>query len=178
MIGGGHKVKLTAILYRLTHVAGQRCYVRVSVVNQTKKSVKSLTLTLIRTTILFNPKPALDYSGHSSADPDACQTATSHKVVAENILERSHGVTKGHASAEGWWTGVSAGQEAQFAHYVLIPVRCYVSLPVISALTIPFPWYQITSSAKCFIALYPLLHAFQSINWTARRSVCRSRSTD
>ncbi|KAH9898141.1 hypothetical protein C8Q73DRAFT_387693 [Cubamyces lactineus] len=121
VIGGGHKVKLTAILHRLTHVAGQRCYVRVSVVNETKKSVKTLALTLIRTTILFKPKPALDYSGHSSADPDACQTTTSHKVVAESILERSQGVTKGHASAEGWWTGVSAGQEAQFAHYVLIP---------------------------------------------------------
>ncbi|KAI0332016.1 hypothetical protein GY45DRAFT_542768 [Cubamyces sp. BRFM 1775] len=121
VLGGGHKVKLTAILCRLTHVAGQRCYVRVSVVNETKKSVKTLTLTLIRTTTLFKPKPALDYGGHSSADPDACQTATSHKVVAESTLERSHGVTKGHASAQGWWTGVSAGQEAQFAHYVLIP---------------------------------------------------------
>ncbi|KAI8980753.1 hypothetical protein BD414DRAFT_550504 [Trametes punicea] len=128
VIGGGSKVRLTAMLPRITWVAGQRCYVHVSVANETQKTVKSLTLTLIRTTTLFKPRPALDIGNRSSIDPDACQTATTHKVVAESILEKSQGVAKGHASAQGWWIGVPPCQEAQFAHYVLIPVRNRLSI--------------------------------------------------
>ncbi|KAI0778441.1 hypothetical protein BD413DRAFT_609051 [Trametes elegans] len=120
VIGGGNKVKLTAMLPRLTWIAGQRCYVHLSVANETKKSLKSLTLMLVRTITLFKPKPVLDAGNCHSIDPDACQTATTHKVIAETVLERSQGVAKGHASAQGWWTGVAAGQEAQFAHYILI----------------------------------------------------------
>ncbi|KAI9060559.1 hypothetical protein FKP32DRAFT_1687571 [Trametes sanguinea] len=121
VIGGGSKVKLTAVLPRMTWVAGQRCYVHVSVANDTRRTVKSLTLTLVRTTTLFKPKPALDYGHRSSEDPDACQTSTAHKVVAESVLERSQGAAKGHASAQGWWTGVAGGQEGQFSHFVVIP---------------------------------------------------------
>ncbi|CDO73478.1 hypothetical protein BN946_scf185013.g113 [Trametes cinnabarina] len=121
VMGGGNKVKLTAVLPRIAWLAGQRCYVHLSVANDTKKTVKGLTLTLVKTTTLFRPKPALDYGHRSSADPDACQTTTTHKVVAESILEKSQGVAKGHASAQGWWTGVSGGQDAEFSHYVLIP---------------------------------------------------------
>ncbi|KAI0375261.1 hypothetical protein BV20DRAFT_933553, partial [Pilatotrama ljubarskyi] len=118
LVGGGKKVRLTAVLPRMTWIAGQRCYIHLSVTNETKKSVRSVVLTLIRTTTLFRPRHPKD--GCSSVDPDACQTATTHKVVAEAVLERSQRVAKGHASAEGWWTGIAPGQEVQFAHHILI----------------------------------------------------------
>ncbi|KAI0721389.1 hypothetical protein C8T65DRAFT_601517 [Cerioporus squamosus] len=121
VIGSGHKVKLTATLHRMTWMAGQRCSVRIWIANETKKNIKSVALTLVRTTTLFKPKPHLDPGDRMSIDPDACQTATTHKVVAEDSLERGHSVAKGHASAQGWWTGVPAGQEAQFSHWILIP---------------------------------------------------------
>ncbi|RDX50472.1 hypothetical protein OH76DRAFT_1482249 [Lentinus brumalis] len=121
VIGNGSKLKLTAMLHRMTWIAGQRCAVRIWIANETKKSIKSVTLTLVRTTTLFKPKPHLDPGDRMSIDPDACQTATTHKVVGEALLERSHSIAKGHASAQGWWTGVQPGQEAQFSHWIVIP---------------------------------------------------------
>ncbi|TFK92792.1 hypothetical protein K466DRAFT_659016 [Polyporus arcularius HHB13444] len=121
VVGSGSKLKLTAMLHRMTWIAGQRCAVRIWIANETKKSIKSVTLTLVRTTTLFKPKPQLDPGDRMSIDPDACQTATTHKVVGEALLERSHSIAKGHASAQGWWTGVQPGQEAQFSHWIVIP---------------------------------------------------------
>ncbi|KAH9951034.1 hypothetical protein B0H21DRAFT_818862 [Amylocystis lapponica] len=123
MLNSNSKVKLTALLPRLVWVAGQRCYVRVSVANETKKTVKTLALTLIRTVTTFRPRPALDAGRAVSIDPDACQTSTSHKAVAETVLEMSQRSGKGHASAKGWWTGVGPGEELDFSHYILLPAE-------------------------------------------------------
>lgn len=122
VIGAGKKVKLTAMLPRMTWLAGQRCYVHLSVTNETKKTVKTIKLALVRTTTVFKPRPALNSGNGESVDPGVCQTATTHKVIAESILERCQGVAKGHASVQGWWTGVPAGQDTQFAHYISINV--------------------------------------------------------
>ncbi|KZT75099.1 hypothetical protein DAEQUDRAFT_720313 [Daedalea quercina L-15889] len=121
MLNSERKVKLTAQLHRLTWVAGQRCHVNVAVVNETKKTVKSFTLALIRSTTTFKPTPELDAGRARSVDPDACQTTTLHKVVAETALEMAQPGTKGRASAKGWWTGVDPGKELSFSHYILIP---------------------------------------------------------
>ncbi|KZT05844.1 uncharacterized protein LAESUDRAFT_743615 [Laetiporus sulphureus 93-53] len=123
VLSNGSKVKLTALMHRLTWVAGQRCYVDVSVINETKKTVKTLTLTLIRTTTIFRPKPALDAGSVRSVDLDACQTSTMHKLLAETVLEMAQRGTKGHASAKGWWTGVGPGKELAFSHYILLPAE-------------------------------------------------------
>lgn len=122
MLGSANKVKLTGFLHRLTWVAGQRCYVTVAVVNETKKTIRTLTLTLIRSTTIFKPKPALDTGNARTLDPDSCQTTTMHKVLSETFLQMAHRGTKGHASAKGWWTGVAPGQELTFSHYILLPV--------------------------------------------------------
>ena len=125
--GGGNKLKLTAMLHRLTWIAGQRCYIRIWIGNETKKTVKTLTLNLIRTTILFK------YHHEPDPDNDTCQKTITHKVLAETLLERSSPVAKNHASADGWWTGVQAGQEAYFSHCILLPVRtvaCQVGITI------------------------------------------------
>ncbi|KDQ63197.1 hypothetical protein JAAARDRAFT_92192, partial [Jaapia argillacea MUCL 33604] len=119
-MGGPGRLKLTATLHRLHWVAGQRCFVNVSVANDTKKTVRSLMLSLIRTTTVFKPQPDLDTHPHA-ADPDSCQTSTSQKTVAESILEMGQTSAKGHASAKGWWTGVAPGRDAIFSHYIMIP---------------------------------------------------------
>jgi hypothetical protein len=119
-LGGKGKISLTAQLHRLHWIAGQRCYLKFSVTNDTKKIVKSLTLALIRTTTVFRPHPYLD-ALPGSADPDACQTSTTRKQVACNVLEISHGGERGHASAKGWWTGIPANQKLDFSHFLLLP---------------------------------------------------------
>ncbi|KAK7694963.1 hypothetical protein QCA50_002151 [Cerrena zonata] len=123
VLGGGSndKVRLTANLHRLHWVAGQRCYVRVLVNNGSKKPIKHLALSLIRTVTIFKPKPALDAGHEVIVDPDACQTSTTHKLLAESVLEMSRQGVRGHASAKGWWTGVKPGQDLEFAHHVLLP---------------------------------------------------------
>ncbi|TBU63684.1 hypothetical protein BD310DRAFT_964597 [Dichomitus squalens] len=119
VIGGGNKLKLTAMLHRLTWIAGQRCYVRICIGNETKKTVKTVTLSLVRTTSLFKSNPEPD--DHAALGKDICQTTVTHKIVAETTLERSSPATKNHASAEGWWTGVQALQEVYFSHHILLP---------------------------------------------------------
>ena len=126
-MGGNGKVTLTAMLHRLHWIAGQKCFVKVSVVNHTKKTIRSLILSLVRTTVCFKPHPHLDalpYSREDSADPDACQTSTMQKQVSESILEMGERGSKGHASAKGWWTGVSPGEDMTFSHFILLPVSC------------------------------------------------------
>ena len=131
MLSSDRKVKLTAQLHRLTWVAGQRCYVNIAVANDTKKTVKSFTFTLVRSTTIFKPTPELDAGHARSVDLDACQTTTMHKVVSETSLEIAESGAKGRASAKGWWNGVGPGKELSFSHHILVPVsvvHCYTAI--------------------------------------------------
>lgn len=124
VLGGGNgKVTLSASIDRLQWISGQNCRVKVLVKNGTKKTVRSLTLTLIRTTTIFKPRPALNIGSDGSVDPDACQTYTTHKAIMDSVLEMGQRGNRRHASAKGWWTGVPAGQELRFCHSILLPVR-------------------------------------------------------
>ncbi|KAK7465402.1 hypothetical protein VKT23_005380 [Stygiomarasmius scandens] len=122
-LGGSGKVILKASLHRLNWVAGQFCHVKVNVANQSKKAIKSLTLSLVRSTVAFKPKYYLDVGGSKTDhDPDACQTSTTQKRVTETVLEMGDSVARGHASAKGWWSGVQAGETVNFFHCLLLPV--------------------------------------------------------
>ncbi|KAK0505670.1 hypothetical protein EDD18DRAFT_1325176 [Armillaria luteobubalina] len=101
-MGGCGKVTLSASLHRLHWVAGQQCCVKASVTNHTKKTIKSLTLSLFRSTVIFKPRPYLDVEGvNVEQDPDACQTTTAEKQVAESTLQMGQCGSRGHASAKG-----------------------------------------------------------------------------
>ena len=125
-MGGPGKLKLTASLHREIWIAGQRCYVKVFVANDTTKKVKNVTFTLIRTEAIFRLNPGLEATSPTSKstglDADACQTSTTRKVVAEMVLEMANKSTSGYATAKGWWTGVEAGGTLEFVHYILLPV--------------------------------------------------------
>jgi hypothetical protein len=125
-MGGSGKLKVTTSLHRETWIAGQRCYVKVFVANDTTKRVKNLTLSLIRTDTIFRLNPDLDATSPTSKstglDVDACQTSTTRKVVAETVLEMAGKGASGYATAKGWWTGVEAGSSLEFVHYIILPV--------------------------------------------------------
>jgi len=150
-LGGSGKVKITAILHRRVWVAGQRCYLKISINNHSTKKIKSLALTLNRNVTVFQPNPDLDpisspkrwgsdmldtdgilprsasEAGELAAfeveDYDACQTSTSRKQVAECTLELGQKGERGCVTAKGWWTGVEAGASVELSHFILIPVR-------------------------------------------------------
>lgn len=148
-MGGSGKVNLSAKMHRANWVAGQRCYVEVRVENESSKKVsfaaqftppgvaltftshsqiKTLTLSLVRTTTVFRPRPYLD-AGHGvdakhedgDIDADACHTQTTRKKVAESTLEMGKKGSKG-VTAKGSWMGVEGGESADFSHFLLVPV--------------------------------------------------------
>ena len=120
-LGGPGTVKLTVMLHRLHWVSGQRCFVKALVSNNTTRTLKSFTLTLIRRSTIFKSSAVVNIGGRD--DPDACQTNTSYKEVVQSTLETTHRVIRGYAGSRGWWTGVNPGEKAVFSHWVLIPVR-------------------------------------------------------
>lgn len=121
-MGGDGKLTLTASLIRLYWVAGQRCFVHLNIQNATKKLVTSVTLSLLRNTVIFRPLPQLDTLSRYERDPDACQTTTTPKVIAESVLEAGDRATRGYVSAKGWWTGVPPLKKMDFSHSIVIPV--------------------------------------------------------
>ncbi|PWN38342.1 E set domain-containing protein, partial [Meira miltonrushii] len=128
-LGGSGKVHLIASLHRSSWVAGQRLYVHLRIDNETSKRVKSLTMTLIRTVILYRPRPEFDMAlsapddpSETYIDPDACTTSTSRKKICEDVLEMGQKGAKGTVTARGWWTGVEAGEAVELSHNMKLPV--------------------------------------------------------
>ncbi|KAG5651422.1 hypothetical protein H0H81_008706 [Sphagnurus paluster] len=118
-MAGSGKVDLTASVHRLNWIAGQQCFVKVCVDNGSKKLIKSVTLSLVRSTVIFKPDHRLDALGDT--DLDSCQTTTIQKQVADSVLEMGQQGARGHASAKGWWTGIPAGDRLEFSHSILLP---------------------------------------------------------
>jgi hypothetical protein len=119
-LGGSGTVKFTASLHRLHWVSGQRCFVKALVLNNTTRTLKSFTLALIRRTTTFKSSTTMNIDGGD--DPDACQTDTIYKEIAQSTLETTHRVQRGYAGSKGWWTGVNPGENTEFSHYIVIPV--------------------------------------------------------
>ncbi|SYW84302.1 uncharacterized protein UBRO2_05402 [Ustilago bromivora] len=123
-LGGSGKVHLMASLHRNTWVAGQRVYINVGIQNDTSKKINGMTLSLIRTVTLYKSRPELDMDNHSARrelDPDACQTSTTRKKIAEEELEMGQKGSRGVVTARGWWTGVEPGQRVESSHYMHVP---------------------------------------------------------
>ena len=127
-LGGPGTIKLTASIHRETWVAGQRCFVKVFIANDTeKKRVQSVTLNLIRTETMFVPNPdaAIQDGALVHNDSDACHTSTTKRIVSKSVLEMGESAVSRHVTASGWWTGVPPSSSLEFNHNILIPVRLY-----------------------------------------------------
>ncbi|SNX85572.1 uncharacterized protein MEPE_04281 [Melanopsichium pennsylvanicum] len=125
-LGGSGKVHLMASLHRNTWVAGQRVYINVGIQNDTSKKINGMTLSLIRTVTLYKPRPELELDSQTArrdVDPDACQTSTTRKKIAEEELEMGQKGSRGVVTARGWWTGVESGQRVESSHYMQIPAH-------------------------------------------------------
>ncbi|KAK9894367.1 hypothetical protein P389DRAFT_95525 [Cystobasidium minutum MCA 4210] len=128
-MGGSGKVHLKASLHRPTWVAGQRCYANIYVKNEAGKKIKTLTLSLIRTTTIFRPKPYLTAGNgfdendpvYADVDQDACSTQTTKKKIAETSLEMGKKSAKGTVTAKGMWLGVDTNEETEFCHFLELP---------------------------------------------------------
>ncbi|KAG7099618.1 hypothetical protein E1B28_001446 [Marasmius oreades] len=118
-MGGSGKVTLTAATHRLIWIAGQQCPVKIKIVNHSKKTIKSVTLTLVRSTVIFK---CMDSSSDSSPRTTRDRELTAvEKEVTKTTLETAQRITRGHASAKGWWTGVHPDETLEFSHSLLIP---------------------------------------------------------
>ncbi|KAL1740605.1 hypothetical protein HDZ31DRAFT_47171, partial [Schizophyllum fasciatum] len=116
-MGGSGKVYLTASLHRVHWIAGQKCYIRIGVSNGSKKTIKRVTIALVRTLVAFKPNSKKD----EDDDPDACSATSYEKQIAETSLEMCELGSRGHASAKGWWTGVMPDEDKEFSHFIQIP---------------------------------------------------------
>lgn len=114
------RISLTASLHRPAWVAGQRVYVNVAVRNETSRRIKTVTLSLVRTVTIYQPKreDRIDGSTGEAFDPDIYEATTSRKRVAEEVL----GVAQDGAS-QSWWTGVQPNSHLEFAHHLNIPTE-------------------------------------------------------
>lgn len=115
-MGGEGKVSLIALVHRYHWIAGQQCFVKVRISNDTKKTIKSLSLSLMRSTTVFHPKHKY------SSNPLEDTTSSFTKQIVESNLEMGQVGSRGHASAKGWWTGVRPGQQLELGHFLLLPV--------------------------------------------------------
>lgn len=137
-MGGSGLVTIRASLHRRVWIAGQRCYAEVLVENQSSKRVraaecvsrdvqqtdascprqiKTLTLSLVRTTAIFRTASHSGEGKHLQA---------TKKKVAESTLELGKKSSSG-ATAKGTWIGVDAGASANFSPTLVIPVRLHPS---------------------------------------------------
>ncbi|KAH8921767.1 hypothetical protein BT69DRAFT_1371213 [Atractiella rhizophila] len=118
-MGGSGNVELTASLHRSTWVAGQKCYVEVTVANNSTRKIKTLTIAVIRTTSIFNARTA---DGSSSMDPaNDAELDSVKKKVAESTLEMGKKGAKGSVTAKGSWIGVEKGEKRDFLHSIMLP---------------------------------------------------------
>ena len=139
-MGGNNGIQLTASLHRLNWIAGQPCQVKITIINNSKKNIKNLTLGIYRSTVIFKPKVPLETlpeNRSTSADLDAWQTSATKTQVAESTLVVCERGIRGHASAKGWWAGVGPGKSMTFSHFVSIPVIHFYS-DVIPSLTLSY----------------------------------------
>lgn len=128
-LGGSGTLKITASLHRAVWIAGQRCYVKIFIANDTeKRTVKALTLSLIRFETVFKPEVVTSTPSRQKSvkNEDAGQTSTVKRFVTQSILEMGEKATKRRATAKGWWTGVEPGAFYEFNHHILLPVRMFV----------------------------------------------------
>ncbi|GAA5977998.1 hypothetical protein JCM10908_004190 [Rhodotorula pacifica] len=114
-MGGSGQATIRASVHREIWIAGQRCYVEVAVENRTNKKIKTLTLSLVRTTSIYRS------TGRTVQGVTETQLVQStKKKVAESTLELGKKSSSG-ATAKGAWVGVEAGASASFSPTLVIP---------------------------------------------------------
>ena len=123
----GGSLKVTGILERPIWVAGQVCWLRIRIENNTNKRLKNLVLSLTRQLTVFKAAPELNIDSGARptsgpVDRDACRASTNRRKIAETVLEVGQRGSRGQISAKGWWLGVDPNERASLRHGIMIPV--------------------------------------------------------
>ncbi|CAE7132376.1 unnamed protein product [Rhizoctonia solani] len=113
LFGGSGMLHLTAVLHRKIWLAGQKCTVYIGAWNETRKFVKTLTLTIIRKATIARPNQ---------------NESVIRKQIAEVTLDATRGPSFGSVTGKGWWAGIEPGSSCEFSHMIDIPL---------DALTVP-----------------------------------------
>ena len=127
-LGGPGKLKMTCMLHRTTWVAGQQCWIRVRLCNDTTKRVKSLAFTLYRHTTTFKMMPQLNPGDLAEIDIDSCTTSTSRRKLVHAVLEGTKS-PRNAVSGKGWWCGVEAKSKSSVVYGILLPVGSLLPHP-------------------------------------------------
>ena len=123
------KLKLSARVPRLSYLSGQHCHVHVQILNDTYKTVRSLRLTLIRTTTVYRPQTGKrNRRDENDNAPTSYQTKAFVDAIAESRLAMAERTTRKCASSRGWWAGVGPQERTGFTHNILIPVCPYSNI--------------------------------------------------
>ena len=131
--GDSHnKLKLSARVPRPSYFAGQHCYLHVQIMNDTRRTVRSLHLTLIRTTTVYRPQSGKETRGEGRGNDGHVSNNYQSKAFVDEIFESrlamADPTTRRCASSKGWWAGVSPQERTAFTHSILIPVGSYSSV--------------------------------------------------
>jgi hypothetical protein len=110
---------------------------------------------------------------YADVDQDACSTQTMKKKIAETSLEMGKKSARGTVTAKGMWLGVEPGEEADFCHFLEVPVRL--------ALIGVCPHNKLTSP-PCFLFQFDALTIergrYLEISYALKVSVSGSLSSD
>ena len=116
------KLKLAARVPRPYYFAGQSCYVHIQVENNTQRTVRSLCMTLIRTTTIYRPQSGRQNT-EGKTDDDKYVVKTIVDEISESRLVMADPTPRRAASSRGWWRGVKSDEKTAFTHCILVPVR-------------------------------------------------------
>ncbi|KAH9044562.1 hypothetical protein EDB85DRAFT_1854148 [Lactarius pseudohatsudake] len=122
--GGSYsKLRLAARVPRPSYFAGQSCYVHIQIANNTQRTVRSLCMTLVRTTTSYRPRSGR--RNHGGKPDEYIANKYTVKTVIEDISESrlvmAERTTKRAASSRGWWMGVNPDEKTAFTHRILVP---------------------------------------------------------
>ena len=94
--------------------------------------MRSLHLTLIRTTTVYRPQSGKENRGEGRGNDGHVSNNYQSKAfvdeISESRLAMADPTTRRCASSRGWWAGVSPQERTAFTHSILIPVGPYSSV--------------------------------------------------
>ena len=100
--------------------------------NDTRKTVRSLRLTLIRTTTVYRPQSEKENRGEDHDNPNHFSNRYQSRAFVDEISESRLGMAEPTirrcASSKGWWAGVNPQERTAFIHSILIPVGPHFSI--------------------------------------------------
>lgn len=122
--GDKGQVQVSLKLPRPNWIAGQQCWLDITVNNKSSRKIKTMTLALLRTVILFSP-PA-NNSRQAVASPDLAKYSgkSNRKKLFEHTIEASAGPGSGYVGSTGWWTGVQPGERIRWQSSLALPAEC------------------------------------------------------